>query len=96
MAENVTSHLFSQAYELTMKYKQKMFWLRNLQEETAIIQKQVIRTLWNSFIDQYLVKTYFNFWTKSYEMTHGLNRIEMHKLFKNQFKWKAYRKVFYY
>jgi Fe-S-cluster containining protein len=33
-----------------MKYKQKMFWLRNLQEETAIIQKRIVRTLWNSFI----------------------------------------------
>jgi hypothetical protein len=77
-----------------MKCKQKMFWLRSLQEETTSIQKRIIRTLWNSFIDQYMIKKFFNFWTKSYNMTHVLNRIEMHKLFQNQSKWKNYRKDF--
>ena len=78
-----------------MKYKQKMFLLRNFQDQTRIVKRRFISKLWKSFIDQYLIRTFFNFWTKHYETVHGLTQTEMKQQFYNQFKWKAIRKSFF-
>ena len=60
-----------------------------------MVQRRLIRELWNSCFDQYLTRTFFNFWTKHYETVHELTQTEMKQLFHNQFKWKALRKSFY-
>ena len=77
-----------------MKHKQLMFWFRNLQEETGLIQKRQLRRIWNSYFDQYLIKRYLNFWTSYYEAIHGITRTEMHMLFQKHIKRRTNRKFF--
>ena len=69
-----------------MRHKQIMFWFRNLQDETALIPKRRLRKVFNSCIDQHLMKRYFNFWTNYYEVIHGFTRSEMHRLFQKHLK----------
>ncbi len=71
-----------------------MFWFLNYQEESAIVQKRQICKIWNSFIDQYLIKQYFKFWTDYYEVIYGVTRTVMHQLFDKHLKQKIYRKRF--
>jgi hypothetical protein len=52
-----------------------MFWLRNFQEEAALLQKRYIRQLWNSYFGQYLRKRYFTFWNNYFEEIHGITRL---------------------
>ena len=62
MAKTIASHLLLQAHNLlAIIYKQKMFWFRNLQERTGLIDKRKIRRIWNSYTDKYMIKRFFRF-----------------------------------
>ncbi len=42
-----------------MIYKLKLFWFRNMQERTGLIDKREIRRIWNSYTDKYLISVSF-------------------------------------
>ncbi len=65
MGETSTSHQFLQTYEV----QTEMFGPCNWQEETAVLQKQIARKLWNSFIDQYLIQKFLNICLRDYPHT---------------------------
>jgi hypothetical protein len=69
-----------------------MFWFRNLQERTGLIDKRKIRRIWNSYTDKYLIKHFFRFWNNYYEVIHGLTRSEMQNLFHRRLTRKAYKR----
>ena len=77
--------------EISLQY----FTIRGLQQQVACSPIRAFRNLWNSYFDRYLIKRYFHFWITHYEVTHGLTRSEMNKLFKKHIAKKAYRKHFW-
>jgi hypothetical protein len=72
-------------------YKQKMFWFRNLQERTGLIDKRKVRRILNSYTDKYLIKHFSRFRNDYYEVIHGLTRSEMQNLFHIRLTRKAYK-----
>ncbi len=68
-----------------MEHKQIMFvfvfLFQNHQEESAIVQKCQIHKIWKSYIDQYLIKQYFNFWTYDFRVIYGVTCTVMHQWF---------------
>ncbi len=61
-----------------------MFWFRNMQEITGVVDRREIRhicSIWTKCFDQCLLKRFLGYWNKHYEVVHGLSRREMHQLF---------------
>jgi hypothetical protein len=76
-------------------HKQKMFWFRNMQEVTGVVDRHMIRHICSILIksaDRCLLKWFFGYWNNHYEVVHGLSRTEMHQLFERHIKKRTYRR----
>ncbi len=78
--------IFFNSLKRRVTHKQKMFWFRNMQEITGVVDRREIRhicSIWTKCLDQCLLKRFLGYWNKHYEVEHGLSRreLEMHQLF---------------
>jgi hypothetical protein len=87
--------IFRNSFQRRVTHKQQMFWFRNMQEITGVVDRHQIRhmcSIWTKCFDQCLLKRFFGYWNKNYEVVHGLSRREMHQLFQRHINKRAYRR----
>jgi hypothetical protein len=68
-----------------------MFWFRNMQEITGVVDRYEIRhkySIWTKCFDQCLLKHFLGYWNKHFEVVHGLSR----QLFQWHINKRAYRR----
>ncbi len=66
-----------------------------MQEITGVVDRREIRqicSIWTKCVDQCLLKRFFGYWNKHYQLVHGLCRREMHQLFQRHINKRAYRR----
>ena len=69
-----------------------MFWFRNLQERTGLIDKRKIRRIWNSYTDKYLIKRFIRFLTDYCRVIQEPTRSERQNLFHRRLNRKAFNR----